>query len=118
MYTQITYPDEIPSEGKMMILCVSDTDWFGMFLKPIFEKFVQSFPTLDARTIIITSKKSESFCKKYPALSCKPYILFFFNGWCYTERRDVDKLTLIEVVNDFVNELENLKIDGFYQIQW
>ncbi len=102
----------------MMILCVSDTDWFGMFLKPIFEKFVQSFPTLDARTIIITSKKSESFCKKYPALSCKPYILFFFNGWCYTERRDVDKLTLIEVVNDFVNELENLKIDGFYQIQW
>ncbi len=101
-----------------MVLCVSEWDWFGMFLKPIFENFVEQFSTLDARTVIITADEAEDFFAAYPPLTHKPYILFFSNGWCYTERRDLDKFTMIEFITDFIKELENLKRGDVVQIQW
>lgn len=118
MCATISRRDEIPSEGKIVVLCVSEKDWFGMFLKPIFENFVEQFTTLDARSVIITSEEAKDFRTAYPPLTSKPYLLFFHNGWCYAERRDLDKMTMIEFITDFVKELENLKRGGVVQIQW
>ena len=102
----------------MIVFCATEWDWFGMFLKPIFENFVELFPSLDARTVIITADDAKDFRTAYPPLTRKPYLLLFYNRWCYAERRDVDKMTLIEFVTDFVKEQENLKRGGVVQIQW
>jgi hypothetical protein len=120
MCVEITRPDELPAEGKAIVLCVCDWNWFGMFLKPLFESFTKAFTKLEARTVVITSEEAKEFREMYPLHTTDPYVLFFHNRLCYAERRDVDCMTLKEYIIDFVKEAENhrLKDNSFIQIQW